>query len=84
MVICRCGCEFENSRWDSHVICPNCKRVYPNIAPDMYHPISEEERRWQCEKCGELNENSCAGAPRRTCAKCGTKRPGNPGDWYEI
>ena len=84
MVTCRCGCEFKNSRLDSHVVCPKCKRVYPNVASDMYHPILEEERRWKCEKCGEPNENSYAGAPRRTCAKCGTKRPGNPGDRYEV
>ena len=84
MVICRCGCEFENSRWDSHVMCPKCKRIYPNVAPDMVHPISEEERRWKCEQCGKLNENSYAGAPRTTCATCGAKRPGNPGDWYAI
>ena len=57
-VICRCGCEFDNSRWDSHVMCPNCKRIYPNVAPDMVHPVSEEERRWKCEQCGKLNETS--------------------------
>ena len=74
MVICRCGCEFDNARWDSHVRCPACGRIYPNSAPDMYHPKSEEELRWQCISCGEINENSFAGAPRTVCVKCGAKR----------
>lgn len=84
MVTCRCGCEFANSYWDSFVMCPNCKRIYSNDAPNMYHPKSEEERRWKCEKCGELNENSYSCAPRKTCAKCGAERPGDPFGWYKI
>lgn len=75
MVICRCGCEFENSRWDSHVICPRCKRIYANAAPDMYHPMSEDELRWSCVKCGTVNENSCAGVRCTKCVKCGAARP---------
>ena len=74
MVTCRCGCEFENERWDSHVRCPACGRVYANSAPNMYHPKSEDELRWKCPSCGETNENSYAGAPRTICVKCGTKR----------
>ena len=84
MVTCRCGEIFENSRWDSHVMCPKCKRIYPNVAPSMYHPKSVDELRWNCVKCGELNDCSYAGAPRRTCAKCGADRPGNPEDWYKV
>ena len=82
MVTCRCGCQFENSRWDSHVLCPQCKRIYANTAPDLFHPLTEEERRWTCRQCGRLNEASCAGAPRKACAFCGAVRPGNPKDWY--
>ncbi len=82
MVICRCGCKFENSRWDSFVICPQCGRTYPNSAPDMFHPKTEEERKWKCEKCGTLNEHSKGSGPRTSCAKCGTQRPGSCFDWY--
>ncbi len=82
MVTCRCGCEFENSRWDSHVMCPQCKRIYANSAPDLFHPRSEEELRWKCAKCGTLNEATHAGAPRRACVHCQAARPGNPDSWY--
>ncbi len=75
MVTCRCGCQFENSRWDSHVMCPECKRIYPNSAPDMYHPQTEDELAWRCGACGEENSNSQAGAPRRKCSRCGAPRP---------
>lgn len=84
MVTCRCGEKFENSRWDSHVMCPKCKRIYPNTAPDMFHPLSIEELQWTCPNCGASNTDSYAGAPRRKCAKCGADRPGNPKDRYGI
>lgn len=84
MVVCRCGCKFENSRWDSHVVCPKCKRVYPNVAPDMVCPKTEEERGWNCVKCGAGNSNSYSGCPRRVCASCGADRPGSPDSWYAI
>lgn len=84
MVTCRCGEKFKNSRLDSHVMCPKCKRIYPNSAPDMYHPKSVDELAWTCTECGAANSCSYAGAPRRCCAKCGAKRPGAPGDWYRI
>lgn len=82
MVTCRCGCEFDNSRWDAFVCCPQCKRIYANAAPDMFHPRSEEEKRWKCSQCGAMNDPSHAGAPRRVCAICGAGRPGDPRDWY--
>lgn len=82
MVICRCGCKFENDREYSHVICPECKRIYPNLAPNMHHPLTEDELRWKCTACGADNSNSYAGAPRRICEKCGAKRPGDPAEWY--
>lgn len=82
MVICRCGCKFENPRHNSHVRCPQCGRIYPNVAPDMIHPETEEERRWKCAKCGAENAPSQAGAPRSKCEACGAVRPGNPADWY--
>lgn len=83
MVTCRCGCKFENSRWDSHVMCPECKRIYPNVAPNMFHPETEEERSWKCGKCGAMNSNSLSGGPRTKCEKCGARRPGDPASWYE-
>ena len=82
MVTCRCGCRFENSRWDSFVRCLECGRVYPNVAPDMYHPRTEEERRWKCPSCGAENENSRGSAPLTACATCGAKRPF--GGWYDV
>lgn len=84
MVTCRCGCTFENSCWDSHVMCPKCKRIYPNSAPDMVHPKSVDELMWDCPECNAPNDCSYAGAPRRSCTKCGAKRPGNPEEWYGI
>lgn len=84
MVTCRCGAKFENSRWDSHAMCPKCKRIYPNSAPDMFHPKSIDELAWKCPKCGEFNSESYGGAPRSHCAKCGANRPGDPKDWYGI
>ena len=84
MVTCRCGCKFENPMQDSHVMCPDCKRIYPNAAPDMYHPLSIDELKWNCTVCGAANDCSHAGAPRVSCAKCGAKRPGDPEDWYRI
>ena len=84
MVTCRCGCKFENSSRDSHVMCPECKRIYPNSAPDIVHPKSVDELRWDCPECGATNDSSCAGAPRISCEKCGAKRPGSPEDWYGI
>lgn len=74
MVTCRCGRQFENSRWDSHVICPGCKRIYANTAPDMFHPLSEDELRWTCAACGTVNDNSCNGTKRTACVHCGAKR----------
>lgn len=82
MVVCRCGCNFENFYMDSHVRCPECGRVYPNVASYMYHPKTEEERAWKCEKCGAMNDNSYSGGPRTKCAVCGASRP--RGDWYAI
>ena len=84
MVVCRCGCTFANSSRDSHVLCPKCKRIYPNMAPDMHHPKTEEERRWKCRKCGTMNDHSDSGCPRSKCAACGASRPGKPDDWYEA
>lgn len=80
MVICRCGCEFENDRWSSHVRCPGCGRIYANTAPDMVHPLSEDELRWKCDQCGEMNENSHQGGPRMKCANCGAGRPDKPSE----
>lgn len=82
MVTCRCGCVFDNSPTDSHVMCPGCRRIYANTAPDLFHPRAEEEKRWQCAACGHMNEASHAGAPRRNCASCNTARPGKPETWY--
>ena len=84
MVTCRCGCVFENDRWSSHVRCPDCGKIYPNTAPDMFHPISEDELRWICGQCGETNENSYQGCPLTKCIKCGSHRPGNPEEWYGM
>jgi len=84
MVTCRCGYEFENSRFDSHVRCPGCGRIYPNSAPDLFHPLTEEELRWKCDQCGEMNDNSNSGILRASCAKCGAKRPDNPEGWHGI
>ena len=83
MVTCRCGCVFENSRWDSHVMCPQCKRIYPNEAPDMVHPATEEERSWTCAQCGAVNRNSDAGASQMRCADCGAKRPETPAKRFD-
>ena len=82
MVTCRCGCVFENDRGASHVMCPQCKRIYANTAPNLFHPLSEEEKRWRGVRCGAWNEASCAGAPRRVCSQCKAARPGNPDSWY--
>ena len=82
MVTCRCGCTFDNSRQDSHVMCPRCKRIYANSAPNLFHPLSEDEKRWKCEACGAVNENSHAGAPRGSCTYCQAVRPGKPDSWY--
>ena len=84
MVTCRCGCVFENSRWDSHVMCPKCKRIYINSAPDLFRPKSVNEMKWTCSKCGAANDCSYAGAPRTKCAECGATRPGYPADWYKT
>lgn len=56
MVTCRCGCEFYNSRWDSHVMCPECGRIYPNVSPDMYHPDTEDEMQEKKVREGRAHE----------------------------
>lgn len=47
-------------------MCPKCKRIYPNSAPDLFHPMSVDELKWQCPKCGASNDDSYAGAPAVT------------------
>ncbi|MBQ9942205.1 MAG: hypothetical protein IJP03_04265 [Christensenellaceae bacterium] len=74
MVTCKCGCEFDNSYGDNFVMCPQCKKIYANTAPNLFHPVSEDELNWNCSACGAENSNSYAGAWRRFCEKCGAPR----------
>lgn len=74
MVQCRCGCEFENTRWDSFVTCPDCGRVYANEAPNLFHPKTLEELRWMCHQCSAVNEYSAGSSKRIVCAECGAKK----------
>lgn len=75
MVVCRCGCEFYNPYGDSFVRCPQCNRVYPNVAPNMFEPKTEDERAWTCVVCGTVNPNSAGSVKRTVCQHCGAARP---------
>ena len=72
------------SLYNVYLYCDKCGGLMKEVNSSVGAVTHSLGYDYRCEQCGKLNETSYAGAPRTTCATCGAKRPGNPGDWYKI